>query len=245
MNIHRCGGFELRGFVSNSKDVLDALETNNQAEETFRLEPEMTPTKILGMMWNTNSDAFVFQTRFSRVHPDVVNGIRRPTKREVLSTSMSVFDPFGLLAEFMLPAKTMMQDLWRMGIGWDESIPDAIDKRWQEWRSLIIRTRECSIPRCYSPQIRTAPDLQLHVFADASEVAFAAVAYWRITSSHGVHLAFVAGKSRCAPVQLLTVPRLELQAAVLATRLLQEIRACHHARRNVERLRDSSELDPF
>lgn len=140
---------------------------------------------------------------------------------------MSIFDPFGLLANFTLGAKTILLDLWRLGIGWDEPVPISIDERWQDWRAHIERTKLLRVPRCYSSNIRTAKGLQLHVFADASETAFAAFAYWRVPQEPGVEVSFIAGKARCAPLQLLSVPRLELQAAVLATRLMNEIRECH------------------
>ena len=70
-------------------------------------------------------------------------------------------------------------------------------------------------------------DLELHIFADASTTAFAAVAYWRIIYYDRVDVAFVSGKSRCAPRKLQTVPRLELEAAKLAIRLKRSILSGH------------------
>lgn len=227
VNIHSRGGFELRGFVSSSRCVIEALGVATDLEAHVNLEAGNATEKVLGMSWNTANDTFGFQTRFSRVNPDIIEGRRRPTKREILSVTMSVFDPFGLLADFMLAAKILLQDLWRLDVLWDDPVPDAIDERWQAWRSQIERTRLCQVPRCYSPFIKTTLDLQLHVFADASEEAFAAVAFWRVKVGDQVQLAFVAGKTRCAPVKEMTVPRLELQAALLATRLLNEVRESH------------------
>lgn len=230
VDIHRRGGFELRGFVCNDQSVLNALGVEVGSNQPVNLEPTASTNteKILGMNWDTETDCFLFATRFSRVNPDVVSGAKNPTKREILSASMSVFDPFGFLAEFMLAAKLILQDLWGLDVGWDQPVPNVIKVRWQAWCAQIERTHLCRIPRCYSSEILNSPDLQLHVFADASEVAFAAVAYWRVVSANGeVDLAFIAGKTKCAPLKILTIPRLELQAAVLATRLVAEIRECH------------------
>lgn len=227
VDIHRRGGFDLRGFVSNSPMVLHSLGVETSSSDPVSMESDSTTEKILGMSWNTEDDTFLFQNRFARVHPAVVSGERRPSKREILSVAMSVFDPFGLLSDFMLTAKIILQDLWRIGVSWDEQVPKNINERWQSWRAEIHMTSLCRIPRCYSPAIKNTRDLQLHIFADASEVAFAAVAYWRIATDDGVQLAFVCGKSRCAPLKLLSIPRLELQAAVLATRLLKEIEENH------------------
>lgn len=85
----------------------------------------------------------------------------------------------------------------------------------------------CRLPRCYSPQLRTTPSVQLHVFADASEAAFAAIAYWRVQHDNKFIVSFIAGKTKCSPLKLLSIPRLELQAAVLTTRLTATIREHH------------------
>lgn len=58
--------------------------------------------------------------------------------------------------------------------------------------------------------------LELHVFVDSSEEAFAAVAYWRFTTTDGViGISFICSKTKCTPLTKVSVPRLELQAAVL------------------------------
>ena len=60
----------------------------------------------------------------------------------------------------------------------------------------------------------------MHNFCDASEQGYGVVSYLRFTSGTGeVHIAFVMGKSRVIPLKTMTIPRLELTAATLATRL--------------------------
>ncbi|XP_036322288.1 uncharacterized protein LOC118736298 [Rhagoletis pomonella] len=71
-------------------------------------------------------------------------------------------------------------------------------------------------------------DLQLHIFVDASEDAFVAISYWRTTNSAGeIEVAFVCSKAKCAPLKPIKVPRLELQVAILGTRLMQTLREEH------------------
>ncbi|XP_070137030.1 uncharacterized protein [Drosophila bipectinata] len=68
----------------------------------------------------------------------------------------------------------------------------------------------------------------MHVFVDASQSAFAAVVYWRITYEDGdVQVRFVCAKTKCAPMRTMTISRLELQAAVLGTRLMDTVRQDH------------------
>ena len=66
--------------------------------------------------------------------------------------------------------------------------------------------------------------MQLHVFCDASEMAYGiAVAYlWMISHGH-VNVSFIMSKTRLALIKTLTIPQLELQAAVIAVRLKSKI----------------------
>ena len=67
--------------------------------------------------------------------------------------------------------------------------------------------------------------LQLHVFSDASEVGYVVSSYLRAEYPDGrIHCTFVMGKARNAPVKFVSIPRLELQAAVLATRVCKMLR---------------------
>ena len=73
------------------------------------------------------------------------------------------------------------------------------------------------VPRCLQPF--RAIERQLHHFADASETAYGVVSYLRIQGGDGrVASTLVMAKSRLAPLKKMTIPRLELQAATLATR---------------------------
>ncbi|XP_055621991.1 uncharacterized protein LOC129765604 [Toxorhynchites rutilus septentrionalis] len=70
--------------------------------------------------------------------------------------------------------------------------------------------------------------LQLHVFVDASEAAYAAVAYFRIVDTNGTSkCALVTAKTKVAPLKHLSIPRMELQAAVLGPRLMRFILESH------------------
>ena len=67
--------------------------------------------------------------------------------------------------------------------------------------------------------------IQLHHFADASSYGYGACSYLRFLDHRGsVHLSFLIGKSRLAPMKSVTIPRLELTAAVLAVKLDELVR---------------------
>ena len=120
----------------------------------------------------------------------------------------------------MLPAKCLIQMLWRKNKGWDEPLDEEDQRIWEDWLGDLVKLSEFELPRCFC--VDTCPEalIQLHVFADASEMGFGAVCYARYSLPDGtIEVSFVMARNRVAPLKQLSIPRLELQAAVLAVRL--------------------------
>ena len=136
--------------------------------------------------------------------------------RGVLSTICSVFDPLNLAAPVMLPAKQIMQELWRMKKTWDQPLDGELLQRWLLWKNNLPLLANVEVPRCYfSRRDHEGATLQLHHFCDASEVGYGTSSYLRITYPDGtVECAFVMGKLRNAPIKPVSIPRLELQGAL-------------------------------
>lgn len=127
---------------------------------------------------------------------------------------MSVFDPYGFLANFTITAKVIMQQLWLSKIGWDEPIPDQVKIMWALWRNDSEKVRNFKIPRHYFAYIDmcsgSPTDVELHIFVNASQNAFSAVTYLRVYNGQTVCIRLVAEKSRCSPIkELLSIPRLD------------------------------------
>ncbi|XP_075152088.1 uncharacterized protein LOC142226096 [Haematobia irritans] len=232
VRIQNEAGFELRGFVSNSREYLNAVDGGPNEATGLNLSSlcsnEQVTEKILGMFWFPKDDAFGFVLKFTRVPASVLNGDRIPTKSEVLSLTMSIFDPFGALANVVIGSKILLQEMWGRKIDWNSPIPLDIYEKWYEWYTGLVDIQEIRIPRCYGYRTDNGDShVELHIFVDASEIAFATVAYWRISNDMETRLIFVAGKARCAPIKQLSVPRLELQSAVLGVRLKDSIISSH------------------
>ncbi|XP_058449033.1 uncharacterized protein LOC131428995 [Malaya genurostris] len=152
-----------------------------------------------------------------------------PTKREVLRVIMSLFDPLGFIAFFLVHGKILMQDIWARGFEWDEQITPDIYVRWRQWTNLFPEVGALHIPRCYfrSPFPKNFDNIEIHIFVDASEMAYSGVAYFRVEEARQVQVAFVGAKTKVAPLKTLSIPKLELMAASLGTRMLNMIKFYH------------------
>jgi len=140
---------------------------------------------------------------------------------------MSIFDPLEPVSNFTVKAKILLRHVWASGIGWDDQLTQNQAEKWNFWISELKGLSVVQVPRCYSLLIPNAESIDLHVFCDASEQAFAAVAFLRILKGSKVELGFVGSKTRVAPVRQISIPRLELQAAVLGSRMAKAIQDEH------------------
>ena len=183
------GGMHLTKFFSNSEEVLAALPPSELSPSAL-LEIEVDGEKLeraLGVSWDTVKDVFTFITKLPE---------SSVSKRGILKTTATLFDPIGFLIPFILLAKILLQELWRRGCGWDEEIPEDCKEQWRKWKAGAARVPSIQIARCYNADNRQVSEIQLHVFCDASELAFGCVAYLRLTLKDGDHVCtFVMSKN--------------------------------------------------
>ena len=217
MKLLREGGFRLTKFASNSRELLASIPPASRANPKLDLDLDQLPLeRALGVYWDAQTDTFKFKA---------LQAYNPSTKRGVLSVVSSLFDPLGFLSPFVFTAKILLQELWRQKLSWDQEIPEPYSSLWQKWLQELPCVTTIEIPRCYKAQCPSAQaTVQLHNFSDASRHGYAAVSYLRFIDEQGViHCSFVMGKTRNAPIKEWTIPRLELQATVLAVRLSNSI----------------------
>lgn len=156
-------------------------------------------------------------------------GIKRPTKRIVLSCVLSMFDPQGLLSPFTVFERMIIQDLWRTGCQWDDPVDDASYDKWMRWTRVLPQIAKIKVPRSYFGDAKLAEvnDIQLHILTDASKGALGSVAYFRAIVKGKLQCILVASKVKVAPLKSVSIPRLELYAAVLGARLSSVIKKNH------------------
>lgn len=126
-----------------------------------------------------------------------------------------------MLTPVIFIAKRILQDFCRKGLGWDDAIPESAAHEWRGWVKELQALDGFSTSRCFKPHnFGEVTCAQLHHFADASEEGYGTVTYLLLHNHQGLaHIAFIMGKSRVAPLKTVTIPRMELTAAVLATRM--------------------------
>lgn len=224
VEVHAKAGFRLRGWNSNEEGVLTNVPAELRAKTNTQLGHD---NKTLGLFWDPREDTLGFNTTMPRVPDDVRNRRRTPTKREALSAVMSVYDPLGLLSCFTISAKIFLQNLWRLQIGWDEPLPEEYTEGLMTWLEQLNTIATLRLSRRYGPETKPKKR-QLHIFCDASQDAYAAAAYWRLEMEDGtIHVVLAAAKSKVAPIKTQSIPRLELQAALVGVRLADTIQREH------------------
>lgn len=208
------GGFKLTKWISNSRSVLASVPAEERAKEVKNLDlnTEKLPVeRALGMRWDIESDTFFFT-----IAPRQLS----VSRRSILSVLNSVYDPLGFLAPVMLTGKIILQELCKLNCSWDEEIPTAFAEKWKEWLKELNLISDFKVDRCLKPQNFDISSAQLHHFCDASERGYGTASYLKLTSKSGLtHVSFIIGKARVAPLKVVTIPRLELAAAVLAARI--------------------------
>ncbi|XP_036347205.1 uncharacterized protein LOC118756555, partial [Rhagoletis pomonella] len=163
------GGFVLRKWSSNAEDFMQRLSADDK-ENTIccNLNLDRT-TKALGIYWLCDSDSLTYKVSLSPLTTQI-------TKWQQLSDIGKIYDPPELLAPITLTGKAMCRKLWVAGLNWDDPIPEPLQQEWQRFRKELGEVERLRIPRWLGVEPNSR-GYQLHVFSDASAIAYAAVAY--------------------------------------------------------------------
>ncbi|XP_044747143.1 uncharacterized protein LOC123308514 [Coccinella septempunctata] len=213
VHILSSAGFNLRKFVSNNSEMLEHItQVKSESTQTFINNDETT--KTLGLIWNSADDIFKYTVSY--------NQSSNVTKRTILSVVAQIFDPLGLIGPCTIKAKIIIQKLWQLGFHWDESLPVNLHSAWIEFSSQILYLHSINVARhiiCSDPI-----SIELHCFGDASEKAYGTCCYLRsVDQFNQIHVHLVCAKSRVAPLKMITLPKLELCAALLSIQLSQKV----------------------
>ncbi|XP_063618730.1 uncharacterized protein LOC134791611 [Cydia splendana] len=211
------GGFPLKKWCSNSEEFMTALDKQEKREETQTVEIKRKESvKTLGITWEVKKDKLLIPNHIKDVEDTPM------TKRSVLSEIASIFDPMGWIAPSVILAKIFMQVLWKKGISWDEELPAELQKEWLQYKRELPALKEVSLDRWMHTTSKST--LELHGYADASALAYAAVIYSRVINEEGeIRVSLVTAKTKVSPIRKVSLPRLELLAATLLSKLLKQV----------------------
>ena len=212
----------LHKICSSSAEVMQFFpETELAPKASIDIE-ETSVQSALGLKWDVASDCIVIRSEIQD-HPF--------TRRGLLATINSIFDPIGISAPILLAGKIIQRKLLALSsnennsIDWDKELSGDCLQAWNDWRQSLKQLSGLSIPRSYRPQnFGPIENFELHAFCDASDEGFGHVMYLRSISTDGrYHVSFVCASSKIAPKSLPTTPRMELCAAVEVSLVAQRV----------------------
>lgn len=212
-------GFELHKLFSSSDIFLKSFPENpsNQTSTEYEINFGNVPNKVLGKKWNPASDTLCISV------PENIF-LTHITKRKILSIIAQCYDPLGLINPVIVKGKILIQRLWILKLDWDTEITDI--SILQDWKSFLVNLpllSQQTIPRYYFLH-RPIQRIELHGFADASLAAFGCCVYFRAVYQDGsISCSLISSKSRISPVKTVSLPRLELCAMLLLSKLVTKL----------------------
>lgn len=203
-------GMNLQQFCSNSSALMSVIPDEDRVRNSGGL-------KVLGLSWDyADSDTL----SIAKASLDGKRG--ELTKRKVLKTAASVFDPLGFFQPVMFKAKRFLQRLWEIGYGWDECISDKLTNEWHELVAEMQLIFDHRIPRSIGS---LKNDVTLVVFCDASQNGYGACVYVIMREASKSRSNLIFSKCRLTEgknsrkLKNLTIPRLELLGMVIGVQI--------------------------
>ena len=158
------GGFRLHKFTSNSREVVSSVPEEDRAvdaKDHLLVSNDTAVERALGVHWCIESDTLQFR---------IIMQDKPLSRRGILSTVSSAFDPLGLVSPFILVGKQILQELCRDGVAWDDKVPDKLRPKWEKWRTELPALERLRVARCHKPQdFDEVKNVELHHFSDACQ----------------------------------------------------------------------------
>ena len=211
--------FSIHKWATNSPELLrkipEELRAPTNRNEDYIFESEETTS--LGVRWDPKSDILIFR------HYSTMARHNDDTKTAVASLLARPFDPLGLIAPFILLAQKILKDTFECKLSWKSKLPEVLLKEWHKWLEMLPELNDVSFPR----YVNFNDTSEVHVFGDASaNMGHGVAAYVRSfnqdTKKYESLLFFA--KSKINPKKDMSVPRLELVAALLCAKIADMIR---------------------
>ncbi|XP_025267293.1 uncharacterized protein LOC112638911 [Camponotus floridanus] len=191
-SICMAGGFPLRKWSANDSAAISDIPPEHRLQRETRDWRPHEAHSTLGLQWHPATDDFSFTIRHI--------ALSSVTKRSVLSLVAQLFDPLGWLVSVVVRAKIAFQSTWLQGLEWDAPLDDVSASACVAFHAQIPALEQIRVPRWINLN-PSCTRVEVHGFSDASERAL------------------VTAKTKITPLKQVSLPRLELSAAVLLCRL--------------------------
>ena len=205
-------GFHLTKLSATDNKILSGINTT----DCKITDPSDKLRTALGIGWRTDDDVLLIKVDVKAAN----------SKSDMLSSLASIYDPLGLIAPLLVQGKLLLQEAVRLKIPWNDTLTPVLRQKWENWVINLKSVSKLTIPRSLIKPNFADASFELHCFNDASQQAYGSCIYIRCTSKSGhIHTALVASKVRVCPLKVQTIPRLELQSAVLSARLEKSVKS--------------------
>ncbi|KMQ82592.1 gag-pol polyprotein precursor, partial [Lasius niger] len=208
------GGFPLKKWAANTEDLLRDVPLECRLLPSADALLPAIDHAVLGLRWSPTTDEFALTVRRSPGVP--------PTKRSILSQTARLFDPLGWLAPIIVRAKLIIQATWLQQLEWDAPLTAEEARAWRTLEEELPLLEQIRVTRWFKTD--AAEVSELHGFSDASERAYAAVVYLRTVVDGQPNTSLVMAKTKVAPLKRVSLPRLELCAAALLSKIAEQVR---------------------
>ena len=209
------GGFKLTNWITSDDEIKSQIKETDRSTKvvkTFEAEPQSS--SILGLNWKVDINGLIICRGIEQEVPAKI------TQRIVLSFVSAVFDPLGICSPFTIRMRFLLKsNSAAIGKAWDKELSAEHSKLFSDFYSELREIRTISINRLYFENSCTI--LKLHIFTNATEEVMCIVAYLQDEAT--LKFTFAIGKCRVATIRIMTIPKLELQAAVHGVCLRMQI----------------------
>ncbi|GFY29282.1 integrase catalytic domain-containing protein [Trichonephila clavipes] len=199
-------------------DLLSGADTPNNAISICKDIAHVLSTRGFHLRkWNSNSTEFLAQFSEHSSHDARVEFSKDSNES---SKVLGLFwnssnDTFGFQPSLELTPPLTKRH-------WDSPIPQQLTEDWLRFQKAFNAINYLTVPRWV---ILTADNIvELHGFADASSLAYAAAAiYCRQKHNGKIKVQLLVSKTKVAPVKQVSIPRLELCGAHLLSKLFKSV----------------------
>ena len=200
---------EATEIMEDGKFPVHKWESNVQSLQSENMP---NPGKILGLTWHKQDDVLEILVP----EPD---SEQRITKKSILSHLAGICDPLGVISPTVVEGKHIYRQACDGGKSWDSEVSTALAKDWSKWTRQLRNVR---IPRSVIRECKKVKAVDLHHFADASNLACSAMTIAVVEQDTGTVKGFLTSKSRISKRNT-SIARLELISGQMAANLARNV----------------------